>query len=196
MEERLYEITNQTRYEISYKEVENIEDVEEAAYNTEEMIELFGHFYCYGGSGTITLKHNVISDVNEVMNQIREGKKTVVCTNDELIDFLKNCGYPISHFVDGIRRTGNRFSYHSKKDVVQTKVKYSDWTTLVRLFESLWEGVDMNVKISNTNREKFVIHFKSMVSWEKCVEKLEFLGTERGKFVKMLYDNPELINKK
>ena len=102
---------------------------------------------------------------------------------------------PTSDFVDGLRRVGNRFSHYSPKQVIQKQVKYSDWVVLVDLFESMWVGVDLRVLKNNSRRKEFVEVMKSMVSWERCVEKLNWLGSDDGKWVKKLYENPELIDK-
>jgi len=182
----MYEIESQTKYMVKVSQVKNIEDVDDVCYTRDELKEM-GIEYRWGGK--IYMRKKVRTDIEEWLGKIKKGNKSIKCDNEELIQFLKDEELPISDFVDGIRRVGNRISRYVKSEVIQKKPSYDNWLSLVYVYEYLVEGLDIRISYNNCDKVKFVKSLKKLMSWEEVCEEREHLKDD--KWVKELYDNPE-----
>lgn len=199
MQERLYEIEEQTRYYIKIKEIHSIEEAVDVCYTQDELRELGGGNIWYGNDIRL-LRHNFIADINEVLGTIKKGKSSAVCKNEDLLDVIKTQQLSLSQFVTGTRRVGNRFGrVPASKPKVQTRVMVYDWEFFANMFRICMFECTISVpgNMSRIDKRKFMEQFKKLVSWEECVKLDERLkDPEFNCWKKKLYDNPTLIETK
>ena len=129
------------------------------------------------------------TDIEEWLAKIKKDCKSIKCENEELIQFLKDEELPISQFVDGIRRVGNRISRYVKSEVVKKKPSYDDWLSLVYVYEYLFEGLDIRISYNCCNKVRYIESLKKRWSWKEVCKLNPNL--KDNEWVKELYNNPE-----
>ena len=120
MVEEFYEIEDESRFHIKLKYVSNIEDVIGEFFTRDEVKEIVGE----DGDGYIPthfpiVKNSLVKDyLNGLIETAKETqKKTIIIDDKDFVDFLKKYEYPVSQFIPGLRRIGNRlFVNYSKKE--------------------------------------------------------------------------------
>jgi hypothetical protein len=130
MAETYYQITQNTPYFIELEVVRNLEDATDVTYSIEEIKELFGIVDRWYGS-PLRIKETKVKEVlTDLKQQIKEkGKKTILIQDQELVDFFTTSELPVSLFVDGLRRVGNRLFLHEK--TTKTEPNKRDYQALI-----------------------------------------------------------------
>ena len=213
--ERIYEVEYINPYELSIKEIENIEDCPDEFMTQEEILEMTGdkYFSCY--SYTI-LEAKVRKDVKAELRRLK-GKKSVRIENRELAEFLADVydrrGWSVAdcgcgeHTVKGekfkVRRLGAKLMIVPIKKKVVDGVTFKHWKGLVELIEGAVNthlGIDLDIKKTQDNRMNTINVIKKMVTWDEIEAYLEAnpkrhfwnYKKEDHKWVKELYEDPAL----
>jgi hypothetical protein len=109
-----------------------------------------------------------------LLTKIPEGKKSVICTDVELISAITSRGYPISSFVKGTRRVGNRISYHKPEEKARA-LKADDVNSLFRMINWMVGTECVEIKCVGKVVDKLAVLpiLKKLVSWEEIIADCE-----------------------
>ncbi len=162
---KIFEIESQSRYRIKISTLENLEDAGEDFITEEELTEL-GITQHYGGTRYFDSK--IKTALNEVLSSIKDGKKSGLIKDDDLVECLKESYYPVSHWVTRTRRVGNRlFKGTAKKE--QEVPSFANWKQLVEACNSYLSNkydTDMNINPNQSDRVKTIDMYKLSVDWD------------------------------
>ena len=199
-ETRIFTIESQSKYRISVDEIENIEDAGDDFVTEDELNEMGVTSYY---SATY-LMSNIKEALLEVKASIKDGKKSAIIKDEELLETLKNSHYySCSDFLDNTRRVGNRMFYYPEGVTPQqTKPKFANWKELVwmcRGLVNLAYGTDIDIRVNSSNRVKTIDMYKKLLEWE-VLEK-EFTGKGNScsstpdeiKWMKQMWEDSETI---
>lgn len=174
----LYTIASQSKYCTQFELVENLEDVTGDVFTRDEVREMLGveqkEYFYLSTSSPIVNEKNVEEALRHYKSEMKRlNKKSIVCTDDELLEFLKHQTYsPISVFVEGLRRIGDRLYLHEKA-AVERKPKKTDVSEMMyRALSIINEryGFHMEVKYLHESYTGAIEVIKKLVSWEELLE--------------------------
>jgi hypothetical protein len=163
----VYEILEQTPYGITLSKCA-IEDAGDEFFTAEEVNEM--GLYTYDHGSMQIRKQAVKSAVEEWLTKIPEGKKSIKCTDTQLISAIKSGGWSISDFVKNTRRVGDRISYH--KPTEKTRVlKAGDVNCLFNIIDQMIGSECIEIKCIGKVVDKLAVLpiLKKLVSWEDIV---------------------------
>ena len=163
--QKIFEVEAQTKYHIEISTIENIEDAPEDFITADELTEL-GITAQYGGTRYFDSK--IKKAMNQVLASIKDGKKSAIIKDDDLLECLKESYYSASHWVSNTRRVGNRlFKGTTKKE--QTVPSFKNWKGLVYACNNyLCEtyGVDLSINTNNSPRTETIDMYKATFKFE------------------------------
>lgn len=194
---KVYDIEHQSKYGIHIKQVKNIEDAGDHFVTSDELEELGVSGYCYGGYQTFDKK--IKEALQELVAGIKKGNKSCIIDDDELLEVLKGCHHPVSHFLDGTRRVGNRLFKHTKKE--KTAPQKRDAQILIGYAcRILHEDKPWNIEfkfVSKNSYEEVIKIVKKLVTWKEMSTMMsEYNDEEDIKWVKAVWDKPSLFTQK
>jgi len=193
----MYEVINQTEYLIELQPIEDIENCGDD-FITQEEFEDMGLMYCYGHTKKL-IASKVKSKLASYLADIPKGKKSIVITDDDLIEALKETETFVSDIIPNTRRVGNRLFKHTKAEKPpQSEVSYKNWTALVGLFRTFLYHNDVSVSINmtDTDRVNAIKYLKPLATFEQLKEVAEkgyekFEEEDYG-WMEKLYNDPTL----
>ena len=193
----IYNIEEQSEYHIKLMKLENLEDAGEEFITSEELKEM-GIDRIYGTGGTKHFDSKITTTLSGILTSIKPGKKSAIIKDEILVDVLKGSHYPVSNWVDGTRRVGNRLFKGAVK-VEQSIPTFTDWKSLVT--NCVWYlrntyDVDLSITANHSDRIKTIEMFKATFSWEDLeVDIMD--GHEAGsielKWRKMMWEDTTTI---
>lgn len=191
----VYEIIKQTKYNIQTRAVP-IEECGDEFLTRDDLDDL--------GVSPYGTNHNfndrVKESITSYLKRIPKGKKSIIIDDEELIDFLKDSYWPISHFVKGTRRTGNRLFKHNKLE--KKKANFKDWKSLIKVFETYYVyeyKIEVKIKRDTKNKRDVINTIRKLATWENLErtnnrdlanKKRWSIPKDEMKWVKNVYENP------
>lgn len=201
MNQNLYQIESQTAYMLIITRIRNIEDAGDDFVTEDELNEVLGissdEDVMLNLNGRATLRRaNIIAALNELRNKcIEAGKRTILIKDDDLMDMFLSTGNPVSEFVAGLRRVGNRLFLH---DITKIKPKKSHVTSLAycvqRTFNSHSGGMIIDIKYAAHNVPKTIELCKLLMAWDDII--FGDISDENIDCMKQIWDNPTIFEKK
>ncbi len=193
----IFAIEAQTKYHIEIKTIKNIEDAPEDFITEDELTEL-GITAHYSGSRYFNSK--IKTAMNEVLASIKDGKKSAIIKDEDLLECLKESYHPASSWVPNTRRVGNRLFKGVNKKAEQTVPSFKNWRQLVYACNNYLRktyGVDMNISANNSDRLKTIDMYKILINWEAF---LIYLTKDNSNYTeddvvwyKMMWEDSETI---
>lgn len=162
----IYNIEEQSDYHIKLTKLENLEDAGEDFITEDELKEMgIEHIY---SSGTKHFDSKITTALSGILTSIKPGKKSAIIKDDLLVQLLKDSYYPVSNWIDGTRRVGNRLFKGADK-VEQAAPTFTNWKDFVNncvwYLHNTYE-VDIRINSSSSDRIKTIDMFKATFSWE------------------------------
>lgn len=194
MDEVFYDIVEQTKYQITISKPEKMEDLSDLFVTKEELIGLIGERYFHGaGPHTTTLSNVVAAEVKAWGEKlVSSGKKTLLITDDDLLDVLKQ-GY-LSDYGEGdtrFGRHGDRICYTRQFKRKKTKVTQGDvnhlWDYLFYGFRERFSVYPSHVPRYDRGVNMFKA-YKTIVGWRRV---RKHMSKTYVKFYRQIWDNPE-----
>lgn len=192
---KIFEVEAQTKYHIEISRVENIEDAPEDFITEDELKELgiTAHY-----SGTRYFDSKIKTAMNQVLASIKDGKKSAIIKDEDLLECLKESYYSASHWVPNTRRVGKRlFKGVVKKE--RTVPSFKNWRCLVyacNIYLCNLYGTDMNISANNSHRTKTIDMYKLLINWndlEVVLNKSSDHDEDDVKWYKMMWEDSETI---
>lgn len=205
----IFTIESQSQYYIDLQCIPNIEDAGDEFTTIEELANEGIHI---GSSGGLTIFNERIGpELTRLKNELkRTGKKSMKI--DPVLQEVLELAWSrqnsnITRFVSGLRRNGNKVYLHTKSE--RTTVKKSDFFTLRRVAELvIYDKYGFSVEFSGThdNEVSMLKACKKLISWKDIENWLtngevyyyekgvQNEGTGQKKWIKKLFQNPELFN--
>ena len=212
---KYFDIEIQTKYYIKLSPVE-IDDAGENFIDEDELSEM-GISYSYGGT-TIFMKKARTALARLERKIQKSGKKSCPIDDDELVEMLKDTDTPVSDFVNGLRRVGNRLSIYTKpakltpnkrdgKRFIDTAVRYIKYKYNKQFGTVTRHGhgdfvIEVKGGMENVceGAFRFVVH---NMNWDEYVVWISNSDYENGygtyivddlEWFKMIYDNPAIFD--
>ena len=191
MRTKLYTVQT-TKYTVCVQPIVNIEDAGDDFVTEDELSEMLGGEPFYG-TGTTYRKQLIVDELEMWKAKIVErNTKTIVITDQELIDCLTGSAHSVSDYVKGLRRVGNRLFLHAGP-AEKTEATKRDGDRLVNaaiLAVNRTMECFFDLKYVSNDREKAVLLIKKLVKWED----LKFSDERQAMLCKQVWDNPALFN--
>lgn len=180
----IFTVNDSNPYITYYERVDNLEDVGEHFITQEEMDEIGARW------GGVYNKPLIRKDLKALIKSIPDKQKSV-----KIPQQLEQAAshYDISAMLgrQGVRISGGRIY---NKPVEQKIVRKSDFISLRSEVHHILKN---NVMFSKDDPAASVTLMKKLVTWKQVAAEFKHYKDERGntKFVKMLWDNPELAKR-
>jgi hypothetical protein len=197
----MYEIESESKWHIKLNELKNIEDATDEFFTEEELREMLG----MGDTGYIntyaaTVKRNAVIEIlSPLMQEMKEkGKKSIIIDDSEFIDFLKEFDLPVSDFIKGLRRVGNRLSIFEKAE--RKVAKKQDAQNLISLAVTTLNKefkFNIDIKYAYEDYASAIRLLQKLVTWDQLVERAEQFDYYKDKmeFIKQVWDEPDMFQK-
>lgn len=210
----MYNILERNKYGMRLEYVDNIEDVQDDFLTKDELRELgIGKNSTFLNSDLwCTFDAKIKRAVISWTKKIPKGKKSIKCTDSDLITVLTDqtyYGYALSDFgVTGFGRSGDRFLVKPPKKP-QTEIKRTDWYKLVDLaglalrYHAIRIRGDL-VKTEPGEMVKMLQSLQKILSWSDIVKANEemkewYHDTSADEFklsmIKKIWTTPTLLNR-
>jgi len=220
---KYYNIIEKTKYGMKIVSLDNIEDVDEEFLDEKELnemgIEDTSTSYSFNAKAYMTgerwhrFDHKIKAAIQEWVGLIPKGKKSILCTDDDLIEILSDeartrsvhmCMFDADH----IARSGARFSIKPKKPV-RLKTNTSDWYKLGDLARKAFGYHEIYIYPKMLSRgvndkETMLKSIKKVVPWKSMKKANDELKVNDydGKpvddaqlvLIKKIWDNPATAN--
>ena len=210
----MYDITEQNKYGMKLRYLKNLEDAGEEFLYDEEVKKLIPNLnMSLNGdeSRWQTFDNKIKAAINRWAKKIPEGKKSVTCTDEDLISILSEIwqwGKGLAYYeVPGITRSGSRFIRKATKPLREVP-NNNDWYKLVDLaVEALGiHEIYVYPKMMSKCPSDSVVMVKSLkkiVRWKDMVVANKNLSSvnrynprdanpEQMAMIKKMWTNPEL----
>lgn len=192
---QIFAIEAQTKYHIEIQTIKNIEDAPEDFITEDELTEL-GITAHYSGSRYFNSK--IKTAMNEVLASIKDGKKSAIIKDEDLLECLKESYHPASSWVPNTRRVGNRlFKGNVKKE--QTVPSFKNWRQLVYACNNYLcstFNVDLIVNASKSDRVTTIDMYKLLIDWEtfeSYLSRVSGFDDDDIKWYKMMWEDSKTI---
>lgn len=213
---RYFEVEHQTKYYIKLTKIDNIEDAGEAFIDEDELAAMG---ISYSWSGTTIFDKKVKNALTRLERKIQKSTTNSCKIEDtELVDMLKETESPVSDFVPGLRRVGNRLSIYTKPAKVKANKRDGKrfLDTAVRYIK--YKFNEQYGSLDECGHSAFVIEVKggmenvceaafrfvvNNIKWDEYVEWLSDPEMRNGfgtcivddlEWFKTIYDNPAVFN--
>lgn len=198
---QVYDIVSQTAYGIELQYVD-IEDAGDEFLTNEEVDEMGIHQW----DGYQPNKSAIISAIEGWVAQIPEGKKSIKCTDAALIEALMSGDVPISWYVSGLRRVGDRISKHTPSADGARVLKPKDLGNFIYRIERYYHDTfghvgGLRLDSSRGKKYEMIPMLKRLITWEEFIEHNSTLDDQLHRssmdqeildLIKPLWDNPEI----
>ncbi len=213
--EDLFTIESQSDYVLVVTKIDNLEDAADTFYTRTELQEMTGAKHWYG-SRTIIRERAVKKALGALKAKLGPEKKSIIIDDVALIEFLDGTAtktpnsygqmtYPVSQFVDGLRRVGNRLYLHEKKaPVAKINLKMYDeiisacqvaltYKLRPKAKKDEYFALEVSVKYAYENRIGVIEMFKKVLDWKEVDEKLQHKQHIEGyaDLSKQVWDDPK-----
>lgn len=112
-----YDVVEQSKYHVTVKPIEDLADVGDTFYTHEEICELSGEKYFSQHQRIVYFDHLIIAELEKWADVLEgSGKKTVIMTDHELVEVLKQTPSSLADFAGRkYMRHGDRIGYYRKR---------------------------------------------------------------------------------
>lgn len=188
---KIYDVEHQSKYGIQLTQVRNIEDAGDH-FVTEDDLKEMGITNMWGGHQLFKTK--IIDEINRLLSTIKEGRKSCIIDDEDLVDILKSSDSAVSDFVEGTRRVGNRLFRHTK--VEKSKPQKQDASQLINTACRIVThdhrfGLEFKY-VSGNQYEPAIKLIKKLVTWKQVQAHCEEWSQET-KWMEMVWKKPALF---
>lgn len=191
----LYTIDSSSPYMIKLTMIANIEDAGDDFVTEEELCEMLGEEYNenkqYYRYNTIVRNQAIIEAVGALKAEAnRIAKKTLVVKDNDLVEVLQRG--PVSDYVKGVRRVGNRLFFHEVKG---PKVERFHASSIAGHAERIINkgGLDITFKNVPHHVKGTLTIIQKLVKWEDF--DWSAYDAQYVAFCKEVWDNPSMFEK-
>lgn len=196
---RMFNVDTTNKYLLTIEEIKDLENAGDDFTTEEELREMLG--LAEGDYLSMMRFHPnkklIATEVAAWMAKIPEGKKSVACTDAVLIEALVECstmGYPVTSFVAGVRRLGNKFTFSAAKKRVTNKNDYQSLINAMVWSINMDKKFSLDVRYSAYDRSGSLALLKKLLTWDEIRwDKLQF--TQEDKIhMREIWDNPTMFD--
>lgn len=197
---RIFNVDSSNKYLLRIEEIKTIEDAGDDFMTQDELSDMLNvpeHQRQYHYWNARTFREELIREELAMWkSKIPAGQKSVIIKDDDLIEALKESYLPISHYVKGLRRVGDRlFAHEVAEKVDATKRDHQNLINCICYSIRKVNKFTADIKYSSSDYEGSMKMAKLMIqSWDKIsFADLTYTAADQLR-MKQIWDNPAIFN--